>query len=202
MVWAKSLMDEGKIDTNSRVQWAVYGVSDPRTGKTDWIGPCGDVPGGRGCSTYVDQLARQSGGGGTCIRRRIVALKPPAVKPKPKTDGPDAVVPGGTNSPGGPDSPGAPEGLVPVGTKSPDGPDAPDAPERLVPGEKTPDDLASPNGDKDKTFEEGAICKLPARNTGAAKNAAELPDPSGLANLAPPPDNNNPKLKIRGTGWN
>jgi hypothetical protein len=194
MVWAQSLMNEGKIDSNSQVRWAVFGVTDTATGETDWMGPCGNKHGKNGCSTYVASLASQSGGGGTCIRKRepAVILKP-VVKPKP-------------NAPDSPTSPGS--------LNSPDSPDSPDAPERLVPGEKNPNDPANPNGDTDdvlkpatdkdaetnKDFEEGAICKLPVRKT--PNTGGDIPDPSALANFVPPPDNNPPVLRIRGVGWN
>jgi hypothetical protein len=206
MALAKSLMDQGRIDSNSQVRWTVYGVTNPRSGETGWMAPCGEQHGRPGCQGYVDALARHAGGGGTCIMKREpepLILKP-ALKPKPNVPKQKPDVPISSDSPDTPDTPVRMGGEK--STNNEPATDNSDDPVRLG-AEKSPDDKPAtdkPDANSNKGFEKGAICKLPVRKTGPPKTGADIPDPSALTNFMPPPpadNNNSPKLKIRGAGW-
>jgi hypothetical protein len=73
MTWAKVLRETCTINTNNQVRWAVYGIVNKRTGATDWMLPCRSRGGENGCRVYVDALAEDAGGGGTCIMKRGIA---------------------------------------------------------------------------------------------------------------------------------
>jgi hypothetical protein len=75
MTWAKVLRETCTIDTNNQVRWAVYGAVNRKTSATDWMQPCHSRGGGNGCQGYVDALAEDAGGGGSCImKRELVAV--------------------------------------------------------------------------------------------------------------------------------
>lgn len=168
-------MRDGIISSSSHVRWAVYGQVDPNDSRvTDWMAPCSDRDGTRGCRTYVAEFADRMGGGGQCIMKKEASPAPP-LRPKPDVEAPDAPITPGTQNKDAPNTPG-----------NPNNKDEQENPTRLGQQPKKDDPNAPVNKNKDEDgFAPGAICAFPKTKGGVKEIKDPLPDAAALQKFMP-----------------